>query len=232
MLGARLREEVSAEEGPRRRLVARAGGEIPPYEARMSEPSFGLAGTSRPLAELADGALAARVACADGSDREAEAEVCRRFAGRIRLYGLRHLRSEAAAADLVQQVLLLVLQRLRAGQVREAQHLGAYVLGACRLVVREGRRAEERRGAQLWRFAAELEEAAPAESASLELGQLDDCLQALGERERAVVLLTFYAERPTAEIASDVGASEGDVRVIRHRALARLRGCLGLSEVA
>ncbi len=198
----------------------------------MFEPSSGLAGTSRALVALADGALAARVACASGGDREAEAEVCRRFAGRIRLYGLRHLRAESAAADLVQQVLLLVLQRLRAGQLRETERLGAYVLGACRLAVREARRAEERRGAQLRRFAWDLEGAAPAESARLELGRLDHCLQALGERERAVVLLTFYAERPTAEIASDVGASQGNVRLIRHRAIARLRGCMGLGEVA
>ncbi len=198
----------------------------------MTEPSSGPAGTSRALAQLADGGLAARVACASGVDREAEAEVCRRFAGRIRLYGLRHLRSESAAADLVQQVLLLVLQRLRAGQLRETERLGAYVLGACRLAVREGRRAEERRGAQLRRFAGDLEGAAPAESAPLELGRLDGCLQALGARERAVVLLTFYAERPTAEIASDVGASQGNVRVIRHRAIARLRGCMGLEEAA
>ena len=33
-------------------------------------------------------------------DGSAEAEFCRRFAPRIRLYGLRHLRNEAAAADL------------------------------------------------------------------------------------------------------------------------------------
>jgi RNA polymerase sigma-70 factor, ECF subfamily len=35
-------------------------------------------------------------------DREAEAEMCRRLAPRIRLYGLCHLRDEQAAADLTQ----------------------------------------------------------------------------------------------------------------------------------
>jgi len=50
-----------------------------------------------------DAHLAVRIA--DG-DPDAEAEMCRRLGPRIRLYGLRHLRSSAAADDLVQQVLL------------------------------------------------------------------------------------------------------------------------------
>ena len=60
--------------------------------------------------ELSDADLAPRIA---GGDREAEAEMCRRMAPRIRLYGLRHLRSAPAADDLVQQVLLTVLEALR-----------------------------------------------------------------------------------------------------------------------
>jgi hypothetical protein len=46
---------------------------------------------------LADAELVDRIA--RGADvRDAEAELCRRFAPRIRLYGLRHLRSEDRAA--------------------------------------------------------------------------------------------------------------------------------------
>ena len=57
--------------------------------------------------ELSDADLAQRIAA---GYREAEAEVCRRMAPRIRLYGLRHLRSAAAADDLVQQVLLKTIE--------------------------------------------------------------------------------------------------------------------------
>ena len=65
-----------------------------------------------------DGALARRIlAAAPGKDPAAESELCRRFAPRIRLYGLRHLRSDAAAADLTQDVLLMTLQKLRSGAV-------------------------------------------------------------------------------------------------------------------
>ncbi len=52
------------------------------------------------------------------------------------------------------------------------------------------------------------------------------CLQALAERERLVVVLTFFADKSGDEVAKELGVSAGNVRVIRHRALARLRDCM------
>jgi DNA-directed RNA polymerase specialized sigma24 family protein len=40
------------------------------------------------------------------------------------------------------------------------------------------------------------------------------------------VLLTYYAERDAPRIAVELGVSPGAVRVIRHRAMARLRDCV------
>jgi RNA polymerase sigma-70 factor (ECF subfamily) len=42
-----------------------------------------------------------------------------------------------------------------------------------------------------------------------------------------VVVLTFFADKPGDEVAKELGLSAGNVRVIRHRALARLRSCMG-----
>jgi RNA polymerase sigma-70 factor (ECF subfamily) len=56
-----------------------------------------------------------------GGDRDAEAELFRRLAPRVRLYGLRHLRDAAAADDLAQDVMLLTFDSLRAGKVRESE---------------------------------------------------------------------------------------------------------------
>jgi RNA polymerase sigma-70 factor (ECF subfamily) len=52
--------------------------------------------------ELGDAELVRQIGSAGG--REAEAELFRRMAPRVRLYGLRHLRDEHAAEDLTQQV--------------------------------------------------------------------------------------------------------------------------------
>ena len=48
--------------------------------------------------------------------------------------------TRAAADDLVQEVLVLTLERLRAGKVRDPDRLASFVLGTCRLIVRNLRR--------------------------------------------------------------------------------------------
>jgi RNA polymerase sigma-70 factor (ECF subfamily) len=55
---------------------------------------------------------------------------------------------------------------------------------------------------------------------------LAECLDRLSERPRAVLMMTFYAERDAAEIAEELTLSPGNVRVTRHRALAQLRLCM------
>src|SRR5438105_437902 len=171
-----------------------------------------------------DAELAGRVR---GGDRAAEAELFRRLGPRVRLYGLRHLRDPAAADDLVQDVILLMFASLRAGKVREEERLASFVLGTCRRIVADLRRGAARRERLLERFGAELVPAAGThEEPSFDLDRLRRCLERLSERERSVVVLSFYAERRSAEIASEVGLSAANVRVVRHRALARLRGCM------
>ena len=188
-------------------------------------------GSDARLAGLDDGALARRVAEAGRApDSAAEAELYRRLAPRVRLYGLRHMRDRQAAADLAQQVLLMTLERLRAGEVREPEKIASFVLGASRMTVIEMRRGTRRREALLetWGDAAEAFEA--PEPLVLDPDRLAGCLGALSERERSVVVLTFFADKPADEVGAELAISAGNVRVIRHRALARLRGCLGVEE--
>jgi RNA polymerase sigma-70 factor (ECF subfamily) len=180
------------------------------------------------IADLDDGALARRVAQAGGRpDSAAEAELYRRLAPRVRLYGLRHLRDRAAAADLVQQVLLMTLERLRAGEVREPERIASFVLGACRMTVLEMRRGTRRREELLetWGTAAEVFEA--PEPLALDPDRLAACLEALSERERSVVVMSFFADKAADEVGAELSISGGNVRVIRHRALGRLRECMG-----
>ena len=174
--------------------------------------------------EASDAELAGRVR---GGDRAAEAELFRRLAPRVRLYGLRHLRDPAAADDLVQDVLLMTFDSLRAGKVREDERLASYVLGTCRRMAIGLARSTTRRQRLLERFGPELAPAAwTFASPSLDLDRLLSCLERLAERERTVVVLSFYADRGAAEIASELGLSPANVRVVRHRALSRLRGCM------
>jgi RNA polymerase sigma-70 factor (ECF subfamily) len=175
--------------------------------------------------DASDADLAVRVQ--DG-DNAAEAELFRRLAPRVRLYGLRHLRDPAAADDLVQDVILLTFDSLRAGKVRERERLASFVFGTCRRVVTDIRRGAARRERLLEQYGPGLAAATSASDAKpLDLDHLSRCLERLPERERAVVALSFYSERGSDDIAAELGLTAGNVRVVRHRALTRLRDCMG-----
>jgi len=164
-------------------------------------------------------------------DREAEAELCRRFAPRIRLYGLKHLRNEAAAADLMQEVLVLLLAKLRDRGVREPNQVASFALGTARQMVIDWRRSGARRVRILEKFSVDLMPAeAEEQTEPIDSERLKRCLSALPERERAVLVMTFYDDRPADVVATELGLSPGNVRVIRHRGLERLRGCMTAEE--
>src|SRR5688572_19777958 len=96
------------------------------------------------MRELSDAELALAMASSAGSN-PAEAELYRRFAPRIELYGRRHLGSHAAAKDLVQEVLLEVVEAVRNQRLQNPASLAAFVLGTCRNVTWDVYRSERRR---------------------------------------------------------------------------------------
>ncbi len=161
-----------------------------------------------------------------GDAREAEGELFERMAPRIRMYGLRHLRDEQAADDLTQQVMMIVIQKLRAGELREEEKLASFVLGTCRMTALDLRRNAQRRQRLLDQFGTDLLVPAAFDGPELDTEQLRRCLERLRERERSVVILTFYDEQTGADVANFLGVSEANVRVIRHRAIAQLRTCM------
>ena len=153
-----------------------------------------------------------------------EAALCRELAPRIRAYAMRQGLAAAAAADLVQQALLVVIEARRAGRIEDPAR---FVFGCCKNLIRDARRGEARRGRLLAEvepvLAAAVAEARPAE---LGLDRLDGCLSRLAPRDRLVVVATFYAEQSGDEIAAELALTAANVRVIRHRALKSLRTCL------
>jgi len=157
---------------------------------------------------------------------EPERAVCEKYAGRIRAYGLRHLRDASAAEDLVQHVLLAVLQSLREGRVEDRARLDAYVLGTCRNAVMDMRRGDARQRRVAERASAGLLEGYEPETLTVDRLRLEECLRGLEARDRAVVLATFVEDRDAEEIGVAMQLSPGNVRVIRHRALARLQTCV------
>lgn len=155
---------------------------------------------------------------------DAEAELCRRFAPRIRLYGLRHLRDEDRARDLVQAVLLAVLQAARAGRIDDVEHVDRFMLGTSRNVAQRMRETDARTTSDDVTLAAI---AAPADNHEhVDTTALARCFGTLDERGRQVVKLSFMEEYASDAIAARLSMSTANVRVVRHRAIAALRRCL------
>jgi RNA polymerase sigma-70 factor (ECF subfamily) len=172
-------------------------------------------------------ALVARC-IADGGDeaRAAEAELYRMLAPRVRRYGLRHLRDPHAAADLVQHVMTLTLEQLRDGRLREPERVLSFVLGTCRMTVMDQRRTELRRDDLLRRYADDALTSEVTIAPRLDHAKVADCLDRLPQRERSVLVLTFYEDAASDEVGAQLGLSPGNVRVIRHRGIDKLRRCV------
>src|SRR5690349_14459553 len=150
-------------------------------------------GADATLDALTDETLARRIAGGpQGATNAEEAELYRRFAPRVRLYGRRHLRDEAAAEDLAQDVLLMAIERLHAGEVQKPEQIGSFILGASRMMAHGERRVARRREALAARFMPAASDTAPMSVTSLDAPRVAACLRGLAERDRLVVLLTFY----------------------------------------
>ena len=171
--------------------------------------------------------LARRIAsAAPGLDGEAEAELCRLLAPRVRRYGLRHLRDAEAAADLMQHVMLMILEKPRARALRDPEQIVSFVFGTCRLVALDLRRGSLRRERLLEAYGEDLPFADIAPAPRVDHERVERCLETLSERERSVLVMTFHEDRDAGEVASQLGLTAGNVRVVRHRALQRLRDCV------
>lgn len=184
-------------------------------------------GLDASAADSPEARLADRIAgSVSGEAGEAEAELYRLLAPRVRRYGLRHLRDAHAAADLMQQVMAMTIERLRDGRLREPQRVLSFVLGACRLTVMDQRRSERRREELLKRYADAVPAADFRVAPRLDHQRVADCLERLPERERSVLVMTFYDEQSSDAVGRQLGMSAGNVRVIRHRGVDKLRRCV------
>jgi RNA polymerase sigma-70 factor (sigma-E family) len=132
------------------------------------------------------------------------------------------------AEDLAQETLLKVARRW--GRVRSMDHPAAYARRILiNLVLHDaGRRARQRTELQPHEGAAETAD----EKAAQALREIDDlaefrwALTQLPARQRAVLVLRYWADLPVAEVAHALGCTEGTVTSTASRAAAHLADVL------
>jgi RNA polymerase sigma-70 factor (ECF subfamily) len=164
---------------------------------------------------------------ARGFDAEALGEIYDRYSGPIYGYLYRYLGDAAQAEDLTSEVFLKLLGVLNTPRAPRDQ-LQAWLYRVAHNLAIDWYRQQSRHSA--WTLEDRLisEEASPAEE--LERRQLQRQLRAairqLTPEQQQVILLRFGEGSRIAEVSQVLGKSEGSVKILQHRAIARLRKLL------
>jgi RNA polymerase sigma-70 factor (sigma-E family) len=130
------------------------------------------------------------------------------------------------AEDLVQECLLRLARKWP--RVRSMEHPGAYARRVLFNLILDGGRKRARRRTELVEFeTTDGHGGADETTASLEArAELVQALGGLPGRQRAVLVLRYFADLPEAEVASILDCSLGTVKSSTSRGLERLRRTL------
>ncbi|KKL14112.1 hypothetical protein LCGC14_2519020 [marine sediment metagenome] len=175
----------------------------------------------------ADGERAV-VDAARAGDEAALAELYKLYFPRVYRYILARMGNPYDAEDLTEEVFLRVLHAIERFQWREAP-FSAWLFRIAHNAVISQRRKEGARGRS-----SPLSEALPMDSQGpdemvenrLALKEIMKAAETLPEAQRRVISLRFAAGLTVAETARAMGKGEGNVKVIQHKAIAKLRDML------
>jgi len=137
-------------------------------------------------------------------------------------YLLRRSPTAEDAADALAETYLIAWQKLDA--IPAGQQARLWLFGVARNVLRRGATRRASSSALAGRLASEIRASEAARSEYDERAEfLRQALDALGERDREVMMLTAWEGLTPAEIAATTGNSANLIRVRLHRARARLK---------
>jgi RNA polymerase sigma-70 factor (ECF subfamily) len=91
------------------------------------------------------------------------------------------------------------------------------------------RRGTKRKEKLLERYGAGIVPPVEASMLRFDHDKLRRCVRSLAERERTVVVMSFFDQQTGADVAGFLGISKANVRVIRHRAIRQRRECIGVA---
>ncbi len=168
------------------------------------------------------------VDAAKAGDEAALAELYNLYFPRVYRYILARTGNPYDAEDLTEEVFLRVLDAIERFQWREAP-FSAWLFRIAHNAVISQRRKEGARGRS-----SPLSEAFPVDSQGpeemvanrLALNEIMKAAETLPEAQRRVISLRFAAGLTVAETARAMGKGEGNVKVIQHKAIAKLREML------
>jgi len=162
-------------------------------------------------------------------ERGAEARLVERYARGVRIVLARHTRRAEEAEDLFQETFQLAVSKLRAGELRDASKLGAFLSSLAKNLAIEHYRKSGRRQTEA--------DSETAEAAStFAAGQLGDLLrdeearlvrhtleELSTDRDREILFRFYIAEEDRDTIAADYGLDGPQLNRILYRARQRYK---------
>ncbi len=166
---------------------------------------------------------------ARAGDEESLSELYRLYFPRVYRYILARTGNTYDAEDLAEEVFMRMLDAIERFQWREAPFSAWLFRIAHNAVISQRRRDGARGRSAPLTEGLSVDEQGPAELVEnrLALNEIMRAAQTLPEAQRRVISLRFAAGLSVAETARAMGKGEGNVKVIQHKAIAKLREMLG-----
>jgi RNA polymerase sigma-70 factor (ECF subfamily) len=169
------------------------------------------------------------VDAAKAGDQAALSELYQTYFPRLYRYILARTGNSYDAEDLTEEVFMRVLEAIKRFEHRKAP-FSAWLFRIAHNAVISQRRKETSRGRS-----SQLNDSMPVDSAGpeelvekhLALSEVMQAAKSLPEAQRQVISLRFAAGLTVAETARAMGKGEGNVKVIQHKAIAKLREMMG-----
>ncbi|BCS31943.1 hypothetical protein TBR22_A11460 [Luteitalea sp. TBR-22] len=165
-----------------------------------------------------DAALVARVRA---GDPDAEAELARRFAPRMRVLCLARTRRPDLANDLAQDAMIALLLELRRGGLRDPAALPAFAAGIARNIVRSEHRASRRHDVGSLEVDVDVARE-EGEDAAVRRLDVERALDGLPVADQQVLRLILVEGCKPADVAARLGISPEAARTRKLRAQRRL----------
>ena len=169
------------------------------------------------------------VDAAKAGDQAALSELYQTFFPRLYRYILARTGNTYDAEDLTEEVFMRVLEAIKRFEHRKAP-FSAWLFRIAHNAVISQRRKETARGRS-----SQLNDGMPVDSAGPEelvekrvaLSEVMQAAKSLPDAQRQVISLRFAAGLTVAETARAMGKGEGNVKVIQHKAIVKLREMMG-----
>ncbi len=169
------------------------------------------------------------VDAAKAGDQAALSELYQSYFPRLYRYILARTGNTYDAEDLTEEVFMRVLEAIKRFQHREAP-FSAWLFRIAHNAVISQRRKETARGRS-----SQLNDGMPIDTAGPEelvesrvaLSEVMKAAKSLPDAQRQVISLRFAAGLTVAETARAMGKGEGNVKVIQHKAIKKLREMMG-----